>query len=132
MKNRSSHYDVFCKTIALTIFLSIKRSYLQFQENAWKIFLNKFTFQVFFQGFCLDFKLLPLFILDFQEHVFSEHLFFSPLHVDWPKYYATTDWISCRVILDESVDWLLILFTFLGCLRLTEYSFKIWGTMLMG
>ena len=53
---------------------------------------------------------------------FSEHLFCSPLHGGWLRYYTTTDQMRDR---DITVV-LLILFIFLECLRLPESSIKIW------
>ena len=68
------HFNMWKTEVAIKIslqnscsyyFLWIKRSYLYFQENARKVFLNKFTFnavtfQIFFQGFYLGFKVLLL------------------------------------------------------------------------
>ena len=68
-------------------FLRIKRSYLQIPENAWKFFLNKFTFntvtfQVFFQGFYLDFKLLLLLHFKFPKPcIFQNNSFSHPFMV---------------------------------------------------
>ena len=63
-------------------FLWINRSYLQFQENAWNIFLNKFTFntvtfQVFFQGMYLDFKVLLLLHFRFPRACIFQNTSFS-------------------------------------------------------
>ena len=101
-------------------FLWIKRSYLQFQENAWKIFLNKFTFnavtfQVFFQGFYLDFKILNF---RFPRACIFQNTFFHPFMVaGLGMRQQLTRW--------ETVL-LLILFKVLGCLR---SSIKIWSTL---
>ena len=102
VKNRSSHWDVFCK-----------------------FFLNKFTFntvtfQVFFQEFYLDFKLLLLLYFRFPRGYIFQNTFF------WKK--NGTTWQLTRW---ETVV-LLILLTFLGCLRLPESSIKIWDRMLRG
>ena len=95
-------------------------------ENAWKIFLNKFTFNtVTFQVFYLDFKLLLLLHFRFPRAcIFQNTSFSHPFMVaDLGITRQLTRW--------ETVE-LLILFTFLGCLRLPESSIKIWSMMLMG
>ena len=95
-----------------------------------KNFLNKSTFnvvifQVFFPGFYLDFKLLLLLHFRFPRAYIFQHTCFShPLMV------------ARLVITQQLARWetvvLLILFTFLGRLRLPESSIKIWGMMIMG
>ena len=46
------------------------------------------------QGFYLDFKLHIFFLLHFRfpmEHIFSEYLFFPPIHAGWPRNYTITN-----------------------------------------
>ena len=99
-------------------------------ENAWKIFLNKFTFntvtfQVSFQGFCLDFKFLLLLHSRFPRAcIFQNNSFSHPFMVAGMG-------ITRQLTRRETLV-LLILFTFLGCLRLAESSIKIGAMMLMG
>ena len=70
-------------------FLWTKRSYLHFQENARKIFLNKFTFnavtfQIFFQGFYLGFKVLLLRSFRFPRAcIFHNTSFTHPFMLAW-------------------------------------------------
>ena len=95
-------------------------------ENAWKIFLNKFTFNtVTFQVFYLDFKLLLLLHFRFPRAcIFQNTSFSHPFMVAGLGFTRQlTRW--------ETVV-LLILLTFLGYLRLPESSIRIWGMMLMG
>ena len=99
-------------------------------ENAWKIFLNKFTFntvtfQVFFQGMYLDFKVLLLLHFRFPRACIFQNTSFSH------PFMVAGLGITRQLTRWETVV-LLILFTFLGCLRLPESSIKIWGMMLMG
>ena len=99
-------------------------------ENAWKIFLNKFTFntvtfQVFFQGMYLDFKVLLLLHFRFPRACIFQNTSFSH------PFMVAGLGITRQLTRWETVV-LLILFTFLGCSRLPESSIKIWGMMLMG
>ena len=95
-------------------------------ENAWKIFLNKFTFNtVTFQVFYLDFKLLLLLHFRFPRACIFQNTSFSH------PFMVAGLGITRQLTRWETVV-LLILFTFLGCLRLPESSIKIWGMMLMG
>ena len=95
-------------------------------ENAWKIFLNKFTFNtVTFQVFYLDFKLLLLLHFRFPRACIFQNTSFSH------PFMVAGLGITRQLVRWETVV-LLILFTFLGCLRLPESSIKIWGMMLMG
>ena len=95
-------------------------------ENAWKIFLNKFTFNtVTFQVFYLDFKLLLLLHFRFPRACIFQNTSFSH------PFMVAGLGITRQLTRWETVV-LLILFTFLGCLRLPESSIKIWSMMLMG
>ena len=86
-KTEVAKTDVFCKIVVLTIFWRIKGSCMQFQQNARKIFLNKFTFnkvtfQVFFQEFYLDFNLLLLLHFRFpRARIFQNNSFSYPFIV---------------------------------------------------
>ena len=120
MQNSCSYY-----------FLWMKRNYLQFQENAWKNFLNKFTFNTvtfqvfFFQGFYLNCKLLLLLHLRFPRACIFQNISFSHCFM-----------VAVLGITRQLTRWealvLLILFTFLGCLRLSESSIKVWVSCLWG
>ena len=123
------------KTEAVIKIYFAKQLFLQFLvnqekllavENAWKIFLNKFTFNtVTFQVFYLDFKLLLLLHFRFPRACIFQNTSFSH------PFMVAGLGITRQLTRWETVV-LLILFTFLGCLRLPESSIKIWGMMLMG
>ena len=129
MKNRSSHWDVFCKTVFLTISCKSREVTCSFRKMLGKFFrtgsLLLVTFQVFFQGLYLEFKVLLLLHFRFPRAcIFQNTSFSHPFMVaDLGITRQLTRW--------ETVE-LLILFTFLGCLRLPESSIKIWSMMLMG
>ena len=90
-----------------------------------KFTFNTVTFQVFFQGFCLGFKLLLLLHFRFPRAcIFQSNSFSHP-------YVVAGIGITQQLTRRETVV-LLILFTYLGCLWLPESSIKIWGMMLMG
>ena len=118
----------FAKQLFL-LFLVNQEKLLVVSGECLKIFLNKFTFntvafQVFFQGFYLDFKLLLLLHFRFPRAcIFQNTSFSHPFMVAG---------LGITQQLTRGTVALLILFTFLGCLRLPESSIKIWGMMLMG
>ena len=95
-----------------------------------KIFLKKFTFntvtfQIIFQEFYLDFKLLLLLHFRFpRPFIFQNTSFSHPFMVAGLDY--------TRQLTRQELVVLLILFKFLGCLRLLESSIKILGMMLIG
>ena len=119
----------FAKQLFL-LFLVNQEKLLKFQESAWNIFLNKFTFntvtfQVFSQGFYLDFKVLLLLHFRFPKACIFQNTTFSHSCM-----------VACLGITRQLTRWetviLLILFTFLGWLRLPESTIRIWSMMLMG
>ena len=94
-------------------------------ENAWKIFLNKFTFntvtfQVFFQGMYLDFKVLLLLHFRFPRACIFQNTSFSH------PFMVAGLGITRQLTRWETVV-LLILYW-----RLPESLIKICGMMLMG
>ena len=95
-----------------------------------KIFLNKFpfntiTFPIFFQEFYLDFKLLLLLHFRFPRARFFQNTSFS-------QPFMVAGLVNTRQLTRSELVVLLILFTFLACLRLLESSIKILSMMLMG
>ena len=87
--------------------------------------LIQFFFQVFFQGFYLDFKLLLLLNFRFPRAcVFLNASFSHPFTAAGLR-------ISRQRVTRFETDVLLTLFTFLECLRLLESLIKIWRMMLM-
>ena len=113
----------------LLLFLVNQEKLLVVSGKCLKI-LNKFTFnivtfQVFCQGFYIDFRLLLLLYFRFPiACIFQNNPFSHPFMVAG---LGTT-----RQLTRWQTVVLVILFTFLGCLRLPESSIKIWGIMLMG
>ena len=113
----------FAKQLFL-LFLVNQEKLLVVLANAWKIFLNKFTFntvtsQVFFQGFYLDFELLLLLHFRFpRARIFQNISFSNPFTVAGLG--ITRQLTRCEAVV------LLILFAFL---RLPESSKKNWGMM---
>ena len=78
------------------LFLVNQEKLLVVSGKCLKNFLNKFTFnavtfQIFFQRFYQDFKVLLLLHLRFPRAFIFHFFFFSPFHGCWPWYYATTD-----------------------------------------
>ena len=130
MKSRSIHEDVFCKTIVLTIYCESKEVTCRFKKMLEKFFwtsllLIQLLFGYFLRRFYLDSKLLLFLHFRFPRScIFQNTSFPHPLMVAGLG-------ITPQVTRWEIVV-LLILFTFLGCLRLPESSIKIWGMMLMG
>ena len=94
-----------------------------------KIFQNKFsfntvTFQIYFQEFYLDFKLLLLLHFRFpRARIFQSTTFSHPFMVG--------DLGITRQLTRWELVVSLILLTILGCLRLLESSIKILGIMVM-
>ena len=87
--------------------------------------LNIVPFQVFCQGFYIDFWLLLLLYFRFPIACIFQSNPFS--HIFMVAGLSTT-----RQLTRWQTVVLVILFTFLGCLRLPESLIKIWGIMLMG
>ena len=113
----------------LSLFLGNQKKLLAVLAKCLKIVLNKFTFntvtfQIFFQEFYLDFKLLLLLHFRFpRARIFQNTSFSHPLMVAGLG-------ITRQLTRLEPVV-LLILFTFLGCLRLPGSSLKLLGMMVM-
>ena len=128
IKNRSSHWDVFYKTVVLTISCESREVTSSFKKTLEKIFwasslLIQLLFRHFLQGFCLDSKLLLLLHFRFLRACIFQNTSFS--HIFMVAGLGIT-----RQLTRWETEVLLILFTFLGCLRLPETLIKIWGMML--
>ena len=115
-----------------TFFQNLEFSVCKFDENKNKnLFKKKFTFntvtlQIFSQEFYLDFKTLLLLHFRFPRASIFQNTSFSHLFM-----MAGSPGKTRQLTRSEPMA-LLILFTFLGCLRLPESSIKILGVMLMG
>ena len=87
--------------------------------------LIQLLFRYFLQGFYLDSKLLLLLHFRFPRACIFQNTSF-------PHPFMVAGLGITRQVTRWGTVVLLILFTFLGCLRLPESSIKIWGMMLMG
>ena len=130
MTSRSSHWDIFCETVVLTISCESREVTCSFRKMLEKFFwtsslLIQLLFRYFLQGFYLDSKLLLLLHFRFPRACIFQNTSFSH------PFMVAGLGITRQLTRWETVV-LLILFTFLGCSRLPESSIKIWGMMLMG
>ena len=120
----------FCKTVVLSIYCESKEVTWNFRKMLEKIFwasslLIQLLFRYFLQGFYLDSKLLLLLHFRFPRACIFQNIFFSH------PFMVTGLGITRQLTRWETVV-LLILFTFLGYLRLPESSIEIWSIMLIG
>ena len=119
LQNSCSYYFLWIKKVTC--------SFRKMLENFfWTLsLLMQLLFRYFLQGFYLDSKLL--FLLHFR---FPRACIFQNTSFSHPFMVAGLG-ITRQLVRWKTVV-LLILFTFLGCLRLPESSIKIWSMMLMG
>ena len=120
-----SHQDIFCKTVAFTVFCESREVTCSFKKMLENFFwTSSLLIQLLFRYFFKDlsrftFKLLPLLHFRFPRACIFQNTSFSHLIM-----------VAGLSIKRQLTRWetvvLLILFTFLGCLRLPKYSIKIW------
>ena len=118
---------MFCKTVVLTISgesREVTCSFRRMLEKSFKFTFNAVTFQIFFQRFYLDFKLLHLLRFRFPRALIFQNTSFSHPFT-----------VAGRGFTRQLTSWELVVllnfFAFLRCLRLLESSLKILDIMLI-
>ena len=118
----------FAKQLFLLFLVNQERLLVVLEEclkKSFKFIFNAVTFQIFFQRFYLDFKLLLLLRFRFPRALIFQNTSFS-------HPFTVADRGFTRQLTTRELVVLLIFFAFLRCLRLLESLLKILDLMLIG